>query len=509
MITLRGGVLVSHDETATVDQIKKFQVADPENVIGARSAQKFEVYAETQDGLLIPRYCPVVSKLVPRKDEFVHTELSVIGAPDSNVLWAADRPLRSSQLPGAANAEEVLIKKRGCVIRGDTGSGKTVVGLNMVYRLQPEKVLILVDQLDIAKQWAARIREFLPNANLEYIMPKAEAKEIEKSIPAATTTGKTVITIATAQSLHRSTEITHDKPFTCELLICDEVHVFAAPTFMSAIFKVNFGRSIGLTATADRKDGLQWIFHQCLGWTMVEFAGEVMDPIVYKLTAPSGNVNTEDWKMAWCRYKRGMTWHNKCKECPTYSLFPNDCGGNLPMAAPNRPAWDRLNRAGLLSAWVQTPEDQAWLKQLIEQVMKKEKNIFFFGDSRVFLINMAEWAIAEYGKDKVGIYLGKGGDSSEPDWVSEDRDLALTKPLTFCTYGVARKAIDVKEKDTAIFATPISDARQAAGRVRRTAKNKKQPIVIVPVPDTIYPFRASWRKIEKQFRDMGWKINYA
>jgi hypothetical protein len=509
VITLRGGVLVSHDETSTIEQIRKYQVADPGNIIGARNAQKFSVYAETQDGLLIPRYCPVVRGLVPRKDEFVHTELAVINPPDSMVSWAESRPLRSAQLPGAANAETTLIQKRGCIIRGDTGSGKTVVGLNMVYRLQPEKVLILVDQLDIAKQWAVRIREFLPNANLEYIMPKAEAKEIEAAVPPATPGGKTVITIATAQSLHRSTELTHDNPFKCELLICDEVHVFAAPTFMSAIFKVNFGRSIGLTATADRKDGLQWIFQQCLGWTMVEFAGEVMDPIVYKLTAPSGNVDTEDWKMAWCRYKRGMTWHNKCKSCDFYKLYPNECGGNLPMAAPNRPAWDRLNRAGLVAAWVQTPEYLEWLKALVDQTMSKGRNIFFFGDSRVFLITMAEWAIEKYGKEKVGIYLGKAGNSSEPDWVEEDRDSALTKPLTFCTYGVARKAIDVKEKDTAIFATPISDARQAAGRVRRTAANKKQPIVIVPVPETIYPFRASWRKIEKQFRETGWTIKYA
>lgn len=500
-IIQRGCVEIPKDAIADIeDQLLKHQVADPATTEGVKARESFNVYLPVPGGVAVPRFSPIVKNL-----PVVNRSSSAIGAPDEFFTWNASSPLREAQLPGAEKAFETLRDSMGCLIKGDTGSGKTVVGLNMVYRLQPARTLVLVDQLDIAEQWAARAAQFLPNVAIEFLMPAAERRAIIKKIGLPVTPTRGVITIGTAQSLYRSTTYTYDNPFVCELLICDEVHVFGAPTFMNAIFKVNYGRSIGLTATDDRKDGLDWVFRQTLGWPIVEFKGEVMTPEVYKLPAPSGSLNPDEWRRAWCRYIRGFTWEAKCKECVFYSMFPNKCGGNLPMSATGKPKWDLLNRAGLVTAWSSLPEYQDWLKNVVDTLMKKRRNTFFFGEGRAFLIAMYTWAVKKYGADKVGIYLGKGGTNDEID-ISFQRHDALDKPLTFVTYGVARKALDVKAKDAAVFATPISDARQAAGRVRRSAAGKKKPIIIVPVPSQIYPFVASWKKIKQQFMEAGWTI---
>lgn len=501
MLIQRGCVEIPTGAIADIDKkLLKHQVADPATTEGVKARESFDVYLQLPGKVVVPKFSPVVKDLV-----MANQAPSSIGADNEFFTWNADIPLRQAQRPGAEKAFETLRDSMGCLIKGDTGSGKTVVGLNMVYRLQPARTLVLVDQLDIAKQWAVRARQFLPNVALKFLMPAAEARAIIKEIGEPQTPTKGEITIGTAQSLYRSKAYTYDTPFVCELLICDEVHVFGAPTFMQAIFKVNYGRSIGLTATDDRKDGLDWVFRQCLGWPIVEFEGEVMTPEVYKLEAPSGDLDPNEWRRAWCRYLRGFTWKAKCKECMFYSMYPIKCGGNLPLTSTGQPKWDLLNRAGLVSAWSALPEYQAWLKNVIETLMKKRRRTFFFGEGRAFLIDMYTWAAATYGADKVGIYLGKGGADDQID-ISFQRHDALDKPLTFVTYGVARKALDVKEKDAAVFATPISDARQAAGRVRRSAAGKKKPIIIVPVPSKIYPFVASWRKIKQQFMEAGWTI---
>lgn len=471
---------------------------------GVKGRSSFPVYADLGDSVAVPRFSKVGTRALA--DGYVNHSSTVIGNEDEFLQWAPEYPLKPEQLPGAGKALDTLKSEFGCLIKGDTGSGKTVVGLNMAYWLQPARTLILVDQLDIAKQWAQRARQFLPNVRLEFLMPAAEVRELVSCIGVTENPTKGVITIATAQSLHRSTLYSIENQFQCELLICDEVHVFGAPTFMNSIFKVNYGRSIGLTATDDRKDGLDWVFRQCLGWPVVEFVGEVMTPIVYKLEAPSCGLKADEWRRAWCRQIRGFTWLTKCRTCVHFDKFPYECGGRLPLSDIGNPKWDLLNRAGLVSAWAGSTEYQIWLRGVVDTLMKKRRNIFFFGESRAFLLAMYAWAVEVYGETNVGIYMGKGGGDAEEVDVSFQRHNALEKPLTFATYGVARKALDVKEKDAAVFATPISDARQAAGRVRRTADGKKQPIIIVPVPSKIYPFVASWNKLAAYFKEAGWTI---
>lgn len=510
MIKFRGAVELSLDVVSEAD-LTSYLLAQPHTPTGVPAKKPHEAFKWLKEGerVLVPRYSDLVRDLVKRTDkkEFKLTEPNTLGKPDSFFRWNSKFPLREKQVPGAERAEAILRKRRGAIIKGDTGSGKTVVGLNMIYRLQPQSVLILVDQIDIAAQWAERISQFMPGAWPNFLMQDKDVREIRKKLTKPKSAVPGNIIIATAQSLYRSATYTHHSPIEVDLLICDEVHVFSAPTFLSSIFKVNFGYSIGLTATDDRNDRLDWLFRDALGRSTVQFEGEVMEPIIYKLKAPSAGFRDDQWRMAWCGRFHEMTWAAKCKSCIHADRFPFKCGGNLPASMTGKVKWDGMqNRSGLIAAWSTSDEYQTWLRGVIDHQMKKGRNIFVFGDGRKFLIMLYIWAKEQYGGEQVGLFLGKGkADPDEPDFRAQ-RKTALQKRLTFCTYGVARKALDVREKDCQILGTPISDARQAVGRVRRTADNKKQPVVIVPVPSRIGTFNGAWMKIRKWFVEQGWTI---
>lgn len=460
------------------------------------------------DRLLIPRYSPIVKQLhTQHRSSFKQLEPTERGIIDEMFVWNDKYPLKPVQVPGATEIVEVLEKQRGGIIIGDTGSGKTVVGLHTIWAIQPRRALILVDQIDIAIQWAERITQFMPGTRMEFLMQRADIKVIEQKlgIRAGEGTSRGTITIATAQSLYRSDIYTWSNPIETEMLVCDEVHVFAAQTFMRSIFKVNFGYSLGLTATPDRKDGLEWVFFQCLGKAQVDFAGQVMTPVVRRLNPPHCGFKDGEWKMAWCTQKKGMTWLAKCRDCAFYPVFPHGCGGQLKTTQTGKIAWKKINRMALISAWSCHPDYLNWCRDVIRQLMEKKRHIFVFGENRRFLLLLYQQAVKDYGHPSVGIFLGKGApDPEEPD-VSWQRHTALSKPLTFLTYGVGRKALDVCEKDCAILATPISDARQAVGRVRRRMDNKKTPMVIAPVP-RIDTFLRSWEKVKQQFEERGWQI---
>lgn len=510
MIQVRGSIVFDRNLLPNIESLLlSHQWAVPKRTIG--DSDGYPVYRELGDNyILIPRYSPLVTVLAPHRDLIKQCEPRDIDGTD-RYSWNENRPLKAKQIPGATKAEEVLRKNRGCIVIGDTGSGKTVIGLWLAKQLAGRRTLILVDQLDLAQQWAERIREFIPNAEPQFILPKAEAKSIRAHVtrklgPPRGNVNPTSFTIGTFQSMYASKEFTIENPVEAELLIVDETHVAAAPTFMNAVFKVNYGYSLGLTATFRRSDELEWIIQQCLGKEQVHFEGEVMDPIIYKLNAPSCGIKEREWRTAFCKRKIGLTSLVQCVDCSYYEDFPVDCGGRLPMTRTGSVKWGRLNRAAMITAWSNHPAYIRWCLDVVGSMIEKKRSVFLFGEGRRFLTTLYEHALRIWGAGQVGLFLGKtsGSDVVGSEY-EHQRKTALNKRITFVTYGVARKALDVKQKDCAFFATPISDADQAAGRVRRVAVGKARPVVLVSVP-AIPNAQAAWKKVEAQFKEKRWEI---
>jgi superfamily II DNA or RNA helicase len=122
-----------------------------------------------------------------------------------------------------------------------TGAGKTITALQAAASTRG-RVLVLVHTRELRDQWIASARRVLPSATVGPLTPKAPTGER--------------ISVALVQGLARlSAPALRQLGKAYELLIVDEAHHAAAPTWARAIKGLRIPRRLGLTATPERADG--------------------------------------------------------------------------------------------------------------------------------------------------------------------------------------------------------------------------------------------------------------
>ncbi len=142
---------------------------------------------------------------------------------------------------------QALKADQGCII-SPTGSGKSLMGLELI-RQRGQKALIIVHRNDLAKQWIDLIKDKL-GLKAGYL---GRGKwDIGKEI-----------TVATVQTLAKYKEGDIGNSF--GLLLTDECHHVPAETFFSVIRSFSPRYRYGLSATVNRRDGLERIIYRALG----------------------------------------------------------------------------------------------------------------------------------------------------------------------------------------------------------------------------------------------------
>jgi len=384
---------------------------------------------------------------------------------------------------------KTLVKNTGALLQAPCGSGKTVMALSVAASLGLTSVIILVDQVNIAVQWQSSIWAVL---GLRSEIFCADYKQVtDKAVHADG------FRIIVAQSLMRQNFV--NNPIACDLLIVDEAHVFSAPAFLSSVFNVAFTYSLALTATPDRKDALEWVFQAVLGREIIEATKPSNNARINIVNIKlSTQIKTSDYTMWWCRPKKKSTWLAACASCDLYDLYPK-CGG----AALYSSGKPRIMMAGLIKRVVFDPDYVAFTKETLASFHKNKRQALIFSHLKEHLRFLYSFAVEAFGEDACGLYIG--GALAED---KKNRQDAMTKPLTFCTYSIANKALDVPHKDTAFFTSPISDIRQAKGRVERDVPGKNRPVIIDPVIADIGMFRGMANKRQKTYKDTNCAITY-
>ncbi len=165
-------------------------------------------------------------------------------------LPAVDWQFNGRLRPFQKTAVRDLARKEFGTLSAPTGSGKTVMGLQLIAtRRQP--TLIVVHTKDLAHQWVARIEQFLG-------MPSDEIGWIGggKRRPGER------ITVALVQSLYKCADeiapsIGH--------LVVDECHRTPSRTFTDAVTAFDARYMLGLSATPWRRDKLSKLIFWHLG----------------------------------------------------------------------------------------------------------------------------------------------------------------------------------------------------------------------------------------------------
>ena len=206
----------------------------------------FKLVEESGDDILLPR--GFLIKLTNFLDENkIPYNLSDERQDFKKEKFTSNIALRINQ---ELAVEEALKHDTGVIV-APAGSGKTIIGLEIIAeRKMP--ALILVHRQQLLDQWMDRIETFLGIPKNKIGQYTGRKKKLGKQI-----------TVATMQTLNRANLFEFKNSF--GIIITDECHHIPAKTFREVISQFNPRYSYGLTATTKRKHNDEQLIYAFIG----------------------------------------------------------------------------------------------------------------------------------------------------------------------------------------------------------------------------------------------------
>ena len=381
--------------------------------------EPFDIYAETTDKLFIPRFYG--------KNKFTEIQNSI--KPSNLLEIKFNGELRDYQ----KNIVDIVLPKikndGGGLLSVPTGRGKTVIGLFLATQIKC-RTLIVVHKEFLMNQWIERIKQYT-NCTIGKI--QQNKIDIDKDI-----------VVGMLQSISmKDYDVDIFSKF--DLVIYDECHHLSSRVFSQALLKINTPYTLGLSATPNRADKTEKVFH----W----FLGDMM-------------------------YKEEATLKHKVKvEIYNYSLknkgFRDIIGKNgkpiQPIIVTNLSEIDKRN---------------AYIYDLIYNIKEKDpsrKMLILSG--RKDQLNKLNELLKDVFEGEIGFYIG--GMKEKDLKISESKDLILA------TYEMVSEGLDIQALDTMVMCTPKAGVNQTIGRILRKKPEdyENQPLIIDivdQIPTTIF-----------------------
>ena len=202
-------------------------------------------YDETADGdLVLPRGLhPLLTELVESADSTLHVDdKRILGQPHK---FTCSTPLRTVQ----TTALHRILEQDAGVLIAPPGTGKTVIACAAI-ESRATATLVLVDRKALADQWRDRISSHLSFACGQIGGGRSK------------TTG--ILDIALLPTLARRGNV-EDITASYGFVIVDECHHVAASAFFGVLSRIAARYWLGLTATPERRDGLEDLIYHQLG----------------------------------------------------------------------------------------------------------------------------------------------------------------------------------------------------------------------------------------------------
>ncbi len=205
---------------------------------------KIQGFTQTNNKLLLPR------GLMRNVIELFATSSLDYSYKDLRFVKTIAVPQFSLELrPEQKKVIEKIVKKDFCICVASPGFGKTVIGAKMIEK-RGVNTLVIVNKNLLLDQWCERFGEYF---NIE----KKDIGYLGKSKNKLTN----YIDVATMQSLKNNSDLIKNYSF----VIVDECHHIPALTFEKIIKKFQGKYILGLSATPNRKDGMEPLLYQQLG----------------------------------------------------------------------------------------------------------------------------------------------------------------------------------------------------------------------------------------------------
>ena len=247
MIVTRNGYIIDAQEFGCPEEEEL--TVTPKAFDPDEPARPFSVFARLQDGTVaVPRYWA--------QERFGPAE-RFVGRIDIAPNLIFDGNLRSAvQREAVSKSIDVLQKEGGGVLCLPTGTGKTVIALNIACELGV-KTLVVVNKQFLMDQWESRIRQFVPSASVGRLQQsKIDVDGCD-----------IVVGMLQSIAMRRYDQEVFDG---FGLVIFDEVHVVPAPVLSRALLKLCSPCMLGISATPTRRDGMSCVISWFIGLIFME-----------------------------------------------------------------------------------------------------------------------------------------------------------------------------------------------------------------------------------------------
>jgi hypothetical protein len=229
-----------------IENVKKELTVEVKNGMFDNIApKKYVLYQENDKKLYIPKYYGLQRFGVPDRNVIGDGEhrpnMNFIGTLRENQVLQVNAFLEACKDPN----------KMGAIINLGCGNGKSIIAIAISCSLKIKTIFVSHKEF-LNVQFAERITQFCPEAKIGVI--KQNKIDIEDKD----------FVVGSLQSIAmRDYDPAIFKDF--GLVIIDEVHHCAAEVFCRALIKTCSKYTLGLSATLNRKDGLQRVFKWYIG----------------------------------------------------------------------------------------------------------------------------------------------------------------------------------------------------------------------------------------------------
>lgn len=243
-ITKEGYIIEkTNDNKTVIDILKKELTVEPHMTFKQANMkpQKFNVYQETPNHIIIPKFYGLQKFGKPMKD-------TMEKGTHINITFNGN--MKPKQLEIVNTTIEYINKTGGGLICAGCGVGKTVMALYIAcfYKV---KTLIIVHKTFLLNQWVERIQQF---TNARFGIIQQNKIDVEDKD----------IVVGMLQSIAKD-KYDSDIFMDFGMVIFDEAHHAPSEYFSKALPIINCNLSLGLSATPKRADKMEKILYWYLG----------------------------------------------------------------------------------------------------------------------------------------------------------------------------------------------------------------------------------------------------
>ena len=334
------------------------------------------------------------------------------------------------------------------------GKGKTVLALKKIAS-RNHPAIVVVNNTGLLEQWINRAEEFLGLDRSDIGIVQQKKNEWDKPL-----------VIAMIHTLAKLADKPNGVPWEVRqrfgTIVFDEVHHLSAATFVrtAALF---YGARFGLTATAQREDGLELVYYAHVGGIFYSDLNTELDSAVFFKPLPGTRVDLRS---------KAVT-----------DVTGEFCVSKL-----------------YIHLSTMTTRNMKILGEVKKALAKGRKILVLVhaADHPKILSDIAHkmTGVCEY---KIGQVSGK---TKGPERV----DIIKESDVTFATFQVAKEGLDVASLDTLFFATPFKSwgsLQQGKGRVERLSDGKNSPVVIIFEDENVPPAKAMCKHLRRHLKANG------